>query len=60
MDNPAWYDELASLLKKHFDDTEKKSVDGEQFLRNYLVDNPLESFTEEDEDQIVDKYLDKI
>lgn len=58
MDNPAWYDELASLLKKHFDDTEKKSVDGEQFLRNYLVDNPLESFTEEDEDQIVDKYLD--
>lgn len=58
MANPDWYDVLANSLKEYLESPSNRSVDGEQFFRAYLVDNPLESYSEEDEDQIVDEHLD--
>lgn len=61
MSSPDWYIELENSLKKHFDENKKiNNLSGEQFLRNYLLENPLQNYTEEDDDQIVDDHLDPI
>ena len=61
MNSPDWYIDLSNTLENYFNQNPKaKNVSGEQFLRNYLIENPLEDYTEEDEDKIVEEHLEPI
>ncbi len=58
MSNPDWFSDLAESLRMKFDGEEsQKVVQGEQFFRDYILENPLANYTEEEEDQIVEDHF---